>query len=302
MSENGIGKALGGGGSGCGSGSGRRPSCASASSAPPSSFNLFQAGFDATWELDLFGKVAPQHRGRRRRRARGRGSARRRAGLARRRGRTHLLRLARQRAPARDRAGRRRRPQARLQRLVESRSRSGLAPRVGRRGAGTRRSTAARAQLPPLEQAIAQAANRLALLLAHAAGRASPAWLGAGRRCQRCRPRCRSACRRAAAPPPRHPPARGRARGGDGARRRRHGGALSEHPARRHRRPAGDASGRPVRLGVALLPRPAPSSRFRSSRAAGCTRRCASPTCRRSRPCSPIGRRCWRHSTTSTTR
>ena len=152
MSENGIGQALAGGAS---QGSGSKP---------PSTFNLFQAGFDATWELDLFGKV--------RRNVEASEADLRSAEEARRDAQVSLAaEIARTYFTLRGSERQREivladvATQEHLQRLVASRNRSGLAPSSD---TATQQAQVAstRSQLPPLEQAIAQAKNRLALLLA----------------------------------------------------------------------------------------------------------------------------------------
>ena len=164
MSENGIGKALAGGSSASSGGSGASGGAAGAqSSAPPSTFNLFQAGFDATWELDLFGKV--------RRSVQSADADVRAAEAAR---ADALVSLSAE--IARDylslRGTERQRDIAladlatatRMQGLVASRNRSGLAPSSDV-AAQDAQVDAARAQLPSLEQSIGQSTNRLALLL-----------------------------------------------------------------------------------------------------------------------------------------
>ena len=168
MSENGISQALAGGSAmpatpatgaasgGAGSGGG--------SAGAPSTFNLFQAGFDATWEIDLFGGTA--------RSIQASDADVRAADEAR---RDALVSVTAE--VAREwlglRGARRQREIAladietelSLGRLVASRNRAGLAPSsdVAAQGA---RVEQARAQLPAIEQRIAQGGNRLALLLA----------------------------------------------------------------------------------------------------------------------------------------
>ena len=131
---------------------------------PSSTFNLFDVGFDATWEPDLFGKV---------RRSVQAADADLRAAEAARYGvlvslsaeiaRTYLELRGDERQleiAAADVA-----TQERLLHLIESRSNSGLAPMsdvVTQRA----QTSAARARVPPLEQAAALGKNRLALLLA----------------------------------------------------------------------------------------------------------------------------------------
>ena len=172
MSDNGIGKALAGGGSSSGSGSGSGSAGSSggggSSSAPPSSFNLFQAGFDATWELDLFGKV--------RRNVQASEADVRSAEEARRdavvslvaelvRNWLALRGALRQRDIARADIE----TQNRLGVLVASRRRAGL---VGSSDVAAQNAQLAdaRSQLPPIEQRIAQAKNRIAQLLAEPPG------------------------------------------------------------------------------------------------------------------------------------
>jgi multidrug efflux system outer membrane protein len=167
MSENGIAKALSGGSSGStasNGGGGASGSGAAASSGPPSTFNLFQAGFDATWELDLFGKV--------RRNVQAAEADLRSAEEARRDARVSLMaEVARSyfslrgSERQRDIAWADVATEERLLELVASRQRSGL---VGEADTAAQQAqlASARAQLPPLEQAIAQSMNRIALLLA----------------------------------------------------------------------------------------------------------------------------------------
>jgi len=65
--------------------------------------DVYQGGFDASWELDLFGGISPRRGSGRRRRRCGRGGSARRARQSRRRGRTELRELSRRRARARHR-------------------------------------------------------------------------------------------------------------------------------------------------------------------------------------------------------
>ena len=303
MSENGIGKALAGGGSSSGSGSaagGTSGGAAAAqSAAPPSTFNLFQAGFDATWELDLFGKV---------RRSIESADADVRAAEAARA--DALVSLAAE--IARDylnlRGSERQREIAladlatasRLQALVASRNRSGLAPSSDV-AAQDAQVDAARAQLPSLEQSIAQSTNRLALAAVDAARR----------RRRRPRPRFgRSSCHptfRSAWPATCCADARTSASARPSSRRRRRASAWPGHrsfPASDSASPA--ACSRPRHRACSTGRRgscsAARSFRCRSSKGAGSRPRCASPICRPSRRRSPIGRRCCPPSTTSTTR
>ena len=171
QSRNGISQALGGGSSAGGmdgSGTGGSGAAGGSGGKPSSTFNLFDVGFDATWEPDLFGKV---------RRSVQAADADVRAAEAARYGalvsltaeiaRTYLELRGNQRQ--REIASTDLATQKRLLRLIESRNRSGLAPMsevVTQRA----QTSAARAQLPPLEQAIALARNRLALLLARPPG------------------------------------------------------------------------------------------------------------------------------------
>lgn len=171
MSENGIGKSLSGSSGG------------SSGSPPPSTFNLFQTGFDATWELDLFGKVRRNVQA---------GEADVRAAEAARQDAQVSLVAEVVRAYLQLRGSERQRrivqldieTQQHVQRLVDSRNRSGLAASSD---VSAQRSqvASARARLAPLDQAIGQAGNRIALLLAlppggvaarpaDPAGRASP--------------------------------------------------------------------------------------------------------------------------------
>jgi NodT family efflux transporter outer membrane factor (OMF) lipoprotein len=162
MSENGISKALGGSSGSSGSSSGS--SSGGASAKPPSTFDLFQAGFDATWELDLFGKT--------RRNVQAANADIRSAEDAR---RDALVSLTAEvaRSYLSLRGSERQREIAladiateeRLLQLVTSRRKSGLAAESDTVTQQTQLD-AARAELPPLVQAIGQSRNRLALLLA----------------------------------------------------------------------------------------------------------------------------------------
>jgi NodT family efflux transporter outer membrane factor (OMF) lipoprotein len=178
-SENGLTSALSGGASqqgsssGAGSGSG-----GSGAAAPPSPYSdLFQVGFDATWELDLWGKarrgveaadaniVSAEQ-------ARGNAMVSLTAEVA----RTYLsLRGAqRQRAIALADIE----DQRALFRLADSRSRNGFASQADAVRQQAQLSSA-EAQVAPIDQNVAQATNRLALLLAlppgALAGRLGPA-------------------------------------------------------------------------------------------------------------------------------
>jgi NodT family efflux transporter outer membrane factor (OMF) lipoprotein len=170
MSQNGISQALSGGQAGAASGAAAAGGGAAGASQqpPPSTFNLFQAGFDATWELDLFGKV---RRGIQAADADIRGAEAARndsllslnAEIA----RTYFsLRAAQVQydIALQDIA-----TQEHLARLVESRRRSGLAASSDV-AAQQVQVAAAHAGVPPTEQAIAQSLNRLALLLAQPPG------------------------------------------------------------------------------------------------------------------------------------
>ncbi|MEO8938778.1 MAG: efflux transporter outer membrane subunit [Burkholderiaceae bacterium] len=167
VQANGTAARLRSGASGVGSLLGGSSGGASGSSSSESdgfSTNLFQAGFDATWEPDLFGRV---------RRSVQAAQAQVRAAEDRRRAamvslaaeiaRAYMaLRGAeRQRAITRADIG----SQEKLQVLIDSRNRSGLAPASE---VATQRVqvSGARARLPQIEQAITTNRNRLALLLA----------------------------------------------------------------------------------------------------------------------------------------
>jgi NodT family efflux transporter outer membrane factor (OMF) lipoprotein len=155
MSETGIASTLGGGGGGGGGSGGSQPSTIS---------NLFQVGFDATWELDLWGKTrrnveaatasiesAEQQRGD--------AVVSTTAEIA--RNYLQLRGLQRQRAVVlRDIAD-----QRRLLQLIGSRAERGFVPRSDATQQDAQLA-AAEAQLPGLEQSTEAAANRLALLLA----------------------------------------------------------------------------------------------------------------------------------------
>ena len=179
MSENGVAQALAGSGAPAGGATGAPAAPTTATASSPSTFNLFQAGFDATWELDLFGKT--------RRNVQAAAFDVESAEAQRRDAQVSLsaeiarayfaLRSAeRQRAIAdADLA-----TQERMQQLVASRNRAGLSPSsdvVAQRS----EVAAARAQLQPLAQRIAESRNRLALLLALPPGGVD-AWLTASAR------------------------------------------------------------------------------------------------------------------------
>ena len=167
MSENGIARALGGNRSG-GSSGGSGGSGNSSGGSPPSTFNFFQAGFDATWELDFFGRVKRSVQAadadiRAAEEARHDSLVSLTAEVA--RSFLSLRGSERERAIAVNDIA----TQEHLQQLVASLNRSGLvasADVVAQRA----QLAAARAQLPPLDQAIAQAMNQLALLLALSPG------------------------------------------------------------------------------------------------------------------------------------
>ena len=161
MSENGIGTALSGGGASKGGAGG---SATGSGSSPPSVFNLFQSGFDATWEPDLWGKT--------RRGVQADSAALRSAEESR---HDAMVSLAAEiaRAYLTLRGAERQREitltdiatQEQLRDLVDSRNRAGLAPSSDV-AAQQVQVSASRAQLPQIEQSIATNRNRLALLLA----------------------------------------------------------------------------------------------------------------------------------------
>ena len=159
MSPNGITSALAGGGSSSSGSSG-----SGSSSAPSLTTNIFQVGFDALWELDLWGKTrrnveAADATLQSTEQARGEASISLTAEVA----RTYLSlrglqrQLAVQLADVDD--------QRRLVELVLSSAQSGLVPDsdVAQQAV---QLAAAKSQVPTLEQNIEQTANRLALLLA----------------------------------------------------------------------------------------------------------------------------------------
>lgn len=156
QSENGIGKALAGGRGSSGGGA--------SSSAPPTTTNLFQVGFDATWEIDLFGRT---------RRNIEAADADVRAAVAARQDAQVSLVAEVTRAYVQLRGSERQldiakadvATQTHLQQLVGSRNRAGL---VATSDVDVQQAqvASAEAQVAPLEQAIAQARNQLALLLA----------------------------------------------------------------------------------------------------------------------------------------
>ncbi|MET0382570.1 MAG: efflux transporter outer membrane subunit [Burkholderiaceae bacterium] len=149
MSENGIAGALGAGG---------------AQPAPSPYGDLYQIGFDATWELDLWGKarrVVEAERAGVESAEQARGDAQ--ISLTAEVARTYLaLRgYQRQRAIAAADVD----DQRRLLRLTQSRSANGFAAEADAVAQQAQLSSAL-AQLPPIDRSITQAANRLALLLA----------------------------------------------------------------------------------------------------------------------------------------
>jgi outer membrane protein, multidrug efflux system len=155
LSANGIGTAFSANSSGAGS---------AAMSSMPSWLNFFQAGFDATWELDLFGRVrrsveAADAQVRSAEAARVDALVSLSAEIA--RVYFNLLGYQRQMNIALQEI----KTQERRQELVTSRNRSGLAPDSDVAAQRTQLS-ADRATIPQFEQGIAQSRNRLALLLA----------------------------------------------------------------------------------------------------------------------------------------
>lgn len=174
-SENGLFSSLSGGasqqGAAAGSGSGSSSGSSSgsgdsgAAAAAPSPYSdLFQVGFDATWELDLWGKA---RRGVEAADAnivsaeQARGNAR--ISLTAEVARTYLALRGAQRQRAivmADIAD-----QRQLLELTDSRSRHGFSAKADSVNQQAQLS-ASEAQLPPIDQNIAQAMNRLALLLA----------------------------------------------------------------------------------------------------------------------------------------
>ncbi len=170
MSANGIASALTGGSSagasqgGAAGGAGGAGAAEAAQQAPSPYSDLFQVGFDATWELDLWGKA---RRGVEAARAniesaeQARGNAQ--ISLTAEVARTYLALRGYQRqraivvADIDD--------QQRLLALTESRSNNGFAAKADAVTQQAQLSNA-RAQLPPVDQNIDQSANRLALLLA----------------------------------------------------------------------------------------------------------------------------------------
>jgi NodT family efflux transporter outer membrane factor (OMF) lipoprotein len=165
-SPNGITKALSGGSSSSGKSGAASSGAAGAaqSSAPPSTFNLFQVGFDSTWELDLFGKTrrsveAADDAVRSSQAARAAIEVSMTAEIA----RTYFaLRGQQQRHNI---ALEDIKTQERLHALVRSRNHSGLAPDSDV-AAQQVQVSASRANLPQLDQGIAQDLNQLSLLLA----------------------------------------------------------------------------------------------------------------------------------------
>ena len=145
---------------------GDRETLAKALSEP---FTLYQAGFDASWELDLWGRV-PLHRGRRRRRPPGRAAGPGPADAGQRLARNYFeLRTAQR--------------QIRLARedIAALEERVSCAARArGTVGQLDRSSSAPtgqyRAQLPPLLAQAAASINQIALLLGERPGHCATSW------------------------------------------------------------------------------------------------------------------------------
>ena len=217
------------------------PSWTSASRRSPASATsrrastTYRAGLDASWELDLFGRVrAAVARGVGERRQL-RGRARERARQRRRRRRAQLLRAARHPAAAVGARSQPRQP-ARDAAADEVRRDAGIGEEQDVASASARVS-AIEAGVPPLRTALAAREHRLAVLT----GRARPA----GRRSGAARlPGARQVDRARSAGPAAAPAAR-RARGRTASRRdRRHGGRCRGRPLSAHHhlgraRPAG---------------------------------------------------------------
>ena len=163
-SENGIASALSGGSS-SGSAGGSTGAPSSGAGAAPSPYSdLYQVGFDATWELDLWGKArrgveAADADVESAEQARGNAQVSLTAEVA----RTYLALRGYQRQRALVAADID--DQARLLQLAQSRSKSGFTAQAD---AVTQQAqlSSALAQLPPVDEDIDQSANRLALLLA----------------------------------------------------------------------------------------------------------------------------------------
>ncbi len=160
MSENGIASSLGGGAAAAGGAS----SSPAPAAAPAPVSNLFQVGFDATWELDLWGKTrraveAADAAIRSAEQARGEAAVSLTAEVA--RTYLHLRATQRQRAIAwQDVAD-----QHRLLALTDSRSRNGFASQAD----SVRQATelaAAEARLPPLDDELHRTESQLTRLLA----------------------------------------------------------------------------------------------------------------------------------------
>lgn len=164
MSSNGIAGALGGGSGSSGAGGASGGASGGSGSEPSIVTNVFQLGFDASWELDLWGKVrrnveaadAQVDVAEEQRHAAvaslGAEIARTYLGL---RGNERQLTITRADIAT----------QRRIGELVDSRWHAGLAAE-SEVAAQSSQLQSALAQLPTLEQNLAQARNRLALLLA----------------------------------------------------------------------------------------------------------------------------------------
>ena len=167
MSANGIASALSGGssaGASQGGATGGAGAAEAAQQAPSAYSDLFQVGFDATWELDLWGKArrgveAARANIESAEQARGNALISLTAEVA----RTYLALRGYQRQRAIVAADID--DQQHLLALTESRSNNGFAAKADAVTQQAQLSNA-RAQLPPVDQNIDQSANRLALLLA----------------------------------------------------------------------------------------------------------------------------------------
>ena len=163
-SDNGFTRTFGGNQSGQSSGQGSSNTANGGSGGPRTTFNLFQVGFDATWELDFFGRV---QRSVEAAEADVRGAVEARnavfVSLAAEVARDYFELRANQQQLAIAQADLA--TQLHLSELVASRNRAGLVSSSDVT-AQTVEVAATRAQLPPLEQRIAQTINQLSLLLA----------------------------------------------------------------------------------------------------------------------------------------
>ena len=219
-------------------------------------FDLFQGGFDATWELDLWGRVrrgiesadASLQASREARRAALLSTV---AEVARDymqlRGTQDTLRITRANlASAQESA-----------RLTGERARGGLATDLDVANARAQVESTA-AAIPQLEQQETQTINAIGLLLGQPPATLQAELSGTARRAARAAPRARRTAVRAGPAPPRHSPGRGAAPRRHRHHRRGAGRLLPASDPVRQLRPAGDAVEGPGPARPHLRRRPQP--------------------------------------------